>query len=106
MGIVGRTTDAVKVRGMFVVARQAEATIMSFAPIARFQIVVGRRENRDEVTLKLELREEAVDKAKLADDLSQKFQDTCRVKIDKIEFVTRGTIAENQPRIVDSRKWD
>jgi phenylacetate-CoA ligase len=106
MGIVGRTTDAVKVRGMFVVARQAEATIMSFAPVSRFQIVVGRRENRDEVTLKLELRGEAVDKAKLADDLNQKFQDTCRVKIDKIEFVSGGTIAENQPRIMDSRKWD
>jgi phenylacetate-CoA ligase len=106
MGIVGRTTDAVKVRGMFVVARQAEATIMSFAPVSRFQIVVGRQENRDEMTLKLELREEAVDKAKLADDLNQKFQDTCRVKLDKIEFVTGGTIAENQPKIVDSRKWD
>jgi hypothetical protein len=47
-----------------------------------------------------------VDKARLADELNQKFQDTCRVKLDKIEFVTKGTIAENQPKIVDSRKWD
>ena len=31
-GIVGRTGDAVKVRGMFVVARQAEQVIMSFEP--------------------------------------------------------------------------
>jgi phenylacetate-CoA ligase len=106
MGVVGRTADAVKVRGMFVVARQAEATIMSFAPVSRFQIVVGRRENRDEMTLKLEIGEEVVDKAKLADELNQKFQDTCRLKIDKVEFVTKGTITENQPKVVDSRKWD
>ena len=31
-GIVGRAGDAVKVRGMFIVARQAEQAIMGFEP--------------------------------------------------------------------------
>ena len=105
-GVVGRTADAIKVRGMFVVARQAEAVIAGFSAISRFQIVVGRRENRDELLLKLELKDGSVDRIKLADDLINKFQDTCRVKPDNFEFVAVGTIAENQPKIIDSRKWD
>ena len=39
-GIMGRTGDAVKVRGMFVVARQAEQVILGFEPVSRFQIIV------------------------------------------------------------------
>ncbi len=105
-GIVGRTTDAVKVRGMFVVARQAEAAIASFPSVVRFQLIIGRRENRDEMSLKAELKDEAVDKARLTEDLNKKFQDTCRLKLDHIEFVAAGTIADNQPRVVDARKWE
>jgi len=104
-GIVGRTGDAVKVRGMFIVARQAEAAILSLEPISRFQIVVGRREHRDEMTLKAELKDEAVDKGKLADDLNRRFQDACRLKIDSIEFVGKGTIPEEHQIIVDERSW-
>ena len=104
-GIVGRTGDAVKVRGMFIVARQAEAAILSLEPISRFQIVVGRREHRDEMTLKAELKDEAVDKEKLAEDLDRKFQDACRLKIDSIEFVGKGTIPEEHQIIVDERSW-
>jgi phenylacetate-CoA ligase len=104
-GIVGRTGDAVKVRGMFIVARQAEQVITSFEPVARFQLIVGRRQHRDEMTLKLELKDESVDKAKLTDELNRRFQDTCRVKIDKIEFAASGTILEKEQRIKDVRKW-
>jgi phenylacetate-CoA ligase len=105
-GIVGRTTDAVKVRGMFVVTRQAEAAITSFSAISGFQIVIGRRDNRDELNIKLELKDPSVDKTKLAEELAVKFQDNCRVKPDHIEFVVAGTITENQPKIVDTRKWE
>ena len=41
-GIVGRAGDAVKVRGMFIVAKQAEQAIMGFSQVARYQLVVGR----------------------------------------------------------------
>ncbi len=105
-GIVGRTGDAVKVRGMFIVARQAEQAIMGFGQAGRFRLTVGRRQHRDEMTLTLELKDAGADKTKLAADLNQKFQDTCRVKIDKIEFVDSGTIPEKQQGIVDERKWE
>ena len=105
-GIVGRAGDAVKVRGMFIVARQAEQAIMGFGQVARYQLVVGRRQHRDEMTLKLELKDSRADKAKLSIDINQKFQDICRIKIDKIEFVEPGNIPEKQQGITDERKWE
>ena len=105
-GIVGRASDAVKVRGMFVVAKQAEAAITSLAPVVAFQMVVGRREHRDDLTLKVELGDETVDKKQLSEALQKKFQEACRIKIDRIEFVARGAIPAEQPKIVDERTWE
>jgi len=105
-GIVGRTGDAVKVRGMFVVARQAEQAIMSFNEVSRYQLNVGRRQHRDEMTLIVELKDKDADKAKLTEGINKKFQDTCRIKLDKIEFVEAGSISEDKQGIVDERKWD
>jgi len=105
-GIVGRAGDAVKVRGMFVVAKQAEQAIMSFSQISRYQLLVGRRQHRDEMTLKVELKDKSADKAKLTEGINKKFQDTCRIKIDRIEFTESGSIPEDRQGIVDERKWE
>jgi phenylacetate-CoA ligase len=105
-GIVGRAGDAVKVRGMFIVAKQAEQAILGFGQVARYQLVVGRRQHRDEMTLNIELKESDVDKEKLTIDINKKFHDICRIKIDKIEFVSQGTISEKQQGIIDERKWE
>jgi len=103
-GIVGRAGDAVKVRGMFVVARQAEQAIMSSGQVEAYQLVVGRRAHRDEMTLRVQLKDAGADKEKLADELGKKFQDACRIKLDGIEFV--AAIGEGKPGIVDERKWE
>jgi phenylacetate-CoA ligase len=106
VAIVGRTGDATKIRGMFVVTKQAEEVFNSFEQISAFQIVVERKEQRDMMTFRIELKDEAVDKSQLADSLNNKFQDVCRVKADKIEFVARGTIPEEHKAIVDKRTWE
>lgn len=106
VAIVGRAADAVKVRGMFVVARQAEAAVMASPGVSGFQILVGRQENRDEMTLRVELAGETLDRTRLTEDLTRRFQDICRVKLDRVEFVAKGTIPAGQPKIVDQRKWD
>jgi phenylacetate-CoA ligase len=105
-GIVGRAGDAVKVRGMFIVAKQAEQAIMGFGKIAKYQLIVGRREHRDELILKAELKDGGADKAKLSLDINNKFQDICRIKIDKIEFVDSGTISDKEMGLKDERKWE
>ena len=105
-GIVGRSSDAVKVRGMFVVSRQAEGAVSSVAGVSRFQLVVGRRENRDEIVLSAELKDETVNRENLAEELNRRFQDVCRMRLDRVEFVSAGSIPEGQPRLIDSRKWE
>jgi phenylacetate-CoA ligase len=105
-GILGRTGDAVKVRGMFIVTRQAEEAIMSSGIISKFQLVVTRADNRDTLTLKVELKDIITDQQKLISDLNDRFQNTCRVKIDAFEFITPGTIPEKPQKIIDERKWD
>jgi phenylacetate-CoA ligase len=105
-GIVGRAGDAVKVRGMFIVAKQAEQAIMGFSEVAKYQLLVGRREHRDEMTLKVELKDNSIDKNRLAVDINNKFQDICRIKIDKIEFVVPYIITDKTQGIKDERKWE
>ena len=103
--ILGRTGDAVKVRGMFIVAKQAEQVFAGFSQISRFQIAVGRKAERDELMLKVELKDEAGDKSQLANELNNKFQDVCRVRADKVEFVPKGTIPQEHKTIADDRVW-
>jgi phenylacetate-CoA ligase len=106
VAIVGRAGDATKIRGMFVVTKQAEQIFNNFEQIATFQIVVGRKEQRDSMVFKIELKDNNVDKNLLADSLNNKFQDVCRVKADSIDFVAKGTIPAEHKTIVDERTWD
>jgi len=105
-GIVGRAGDAVKVRGMFIVAKQAEQAILGSGEIARYQLIVGRREHRDELILKAELKKIGADKARLSADINNKFHDICRIKIDNIEFVAPGMIPNKEQGLKDERKWE
>ncbi|MCD6599220.1 MAG: AMP-binding protein [Dehalococcoidia bacterium] len=105
IAIVGRTSDAVKVRGMFIVAKQAEQAILDSKSISKFQIVIRRKGQRDEMILKIELGHEAINKEQLTSDLNERFQNMCRVKIDRIEFVGRGNIPEEHQQIIDERTW-
>jgi phenylacetate-coenzyme A ligase PaaK-like adenylate-forming protein len=93
---------------MFVVARQAESVCLSFDQVSRFQIAVMRQQQRDVMALKIELKRAftEVERSKLSADLVQKFQDVCRIKPDLIDFVTPGTIAQEEPKIVDQRTWE
>jgi phenylacetate-CoA ligase len=105
-GIVGRAGDAVKVRGMFIVATQARDAILDTRKVARYRLVVGREQHRDSLTLRIELNDPADDTPRFKDDLNTRFQGYCRIKIDAIEVVAPGTIAEDAQGIQDVRKWD
>lgn len=104
-GIVGRAGEEVKVRGMFIHPTQVREVMGKFDQISNFQVVIRRQEQRDEMTINLELRDETSDKQKLIDDLAKAFQDVCRVRADKIQFVARGTIPRERKIILDERTW-
>jgi len=74
--------------------------------VGRFQLIVGRRENRDEIVLKAELKDDVADKANIAEELNRRFQDACRLRLDNIEFVVAGAIPDSGTKVVDARKWE
>jgi phenylacetate-CoA ligase len=104
-GIVGRVGQEVKVRGMFIHPRQVEEVMAKFETISRFQAVVTRKGERDELTLNIELKGERVDQRKLTEDLSKVFQDLCRVRADCIQFVAQNTIPKERKAVLDERRW-
>lgn len=103
--ILGRVGDAVMTRGMLVHPRQISDVVSRFPEISRYQAVVSRPTVRDELTLKIELANENADTSRLTSAVKETFSEICRVKVDLVEFVPRGTIPEDAKGIVDERVY-
>jgi phenylacetate-CoA ligase len=105
-GLLGRAGEAVKARGMFIHPGQVRQVMGEFSQSTNFQVKVRRQQQRDEIIMVLELKNEALDKEKITNDVAKTFQDICRLKLDKVEFVTKGTLPEERKVIIDERTWD
>ena len=103
--ILGRVGDTVKVRSVFVHPEQIDIVASRFPETSKCQLIVGRKGYRDEAILKVELKEKA-DKEKLIEGIKKEFQDICRVKVDRVDFVAPGVIPEEHKLIVDERTWE
>ncbi|MGB3905360.1 MAG: phenylacetate--CoA ligase family protein, partial [Anaerolineae bacterium] len=104
--LVGRVGDAVKVRGMFVHPNQLAFSLSQVPGIARAQAVVTRPENRDELSLRVVLADEAADHEQLTMVLGEAIRAACRVRADRIEFVAADAVAEDAKVILDERSWE
>ncbi len=104
--LVGRVGDAVKVRGMFVHPNQLGFALRQVPGIARAQTVITRPENRDQLTLRVVLSDEAADREALSRALDGAVQSACRVRVDRVEFITAAALDEDAPPILDERSWD
>jgi len=119
--IVGRIGEAVRVRGMFVHPKQTDEIMAKFSEIKRYQLVVNRPENRDEMVLVIELAGKAmapivlgtskaemslpIEREKLQDELDKAFRATCKVRFDRMEVVANGYLKDGDKHIVDRRKY-
>jgi len=103
--ITGRVGEAVRTRGMFIHPRQLDPAIAKCSEVYRCQAVVTRPGHRDELTLHVELKDENIDKDKLIQLLCKEVQEAVRIKVDKVEFVVRGTIADGSKSIIDKRVY-
>ncbi len=103
--IAGRVGEVVKVRGQFIQPKEVAQLIASLPGISNFQMVVSRTGHRDELTFKVELTGKTEDQAALCETLETKFQDVCRIKIDRVEPVPAGTIKDAK-KLLDTRTWD
>jgi len=105
MGVMGRVGESVKVRALYLTPGQVERVASRFPEISRFQVVISWVGYKDELTFKVELVDETIDRDKLSTELQAGFQDACRLRLGKINFVPRGTIPEEHKTIVDERSW-
>jgi phenylacetate-CoA ligase len=119
--ILGRSGEAVRVRGMFVHPKQTDEVMTKFPDIRRYQLVVTRPKDRDEMVLKIELTAKhaepfklgtikgeinmPVEREKLKSELDKAFRDVCKVRFDSLEVVESGLIPEGAKHIVDKRKY-
>lgn len=105
LGLFGRSGDAIKVRGMFLHPNQLQYAVMQFPQIKDIQAVITRPENRDLLTVNVELNEGASGEG-IAEGLSALAQQAVRLRIDAVNFVEGGAIDPSERKILDQREWD
>ena len=105
LGLFGRSGDAIKARGMFLHPNQLNAAATQFPEIKEIQAVITRTENRDVITVNIELSQGA-DGAGLAEKLSALAHSAARLRIDAVNIVEAGTIDPSARKILDERNWD
>src|SRR4030043_1753868 len=104
MGISGRVGEATKVRGMFIAPSQLRLISSRFGDI-KLQALVDRIDFKDYLTLKVEAEQEGTERIRLEREFENIFKEVCTVKIDKLEFIDKGTLSEKDGLIVDRRSW-
>jgi phenylacetate-CoA ligase len=57
--ILGRVDQATKVRGLFIHPGQVDEVASRYPEVANYQLVIKRREDKDEMILRIELKEES-----------------------------------------------
>jgi phenylacetate-CoA ligase len=102
LGISGRVGEATKVRGMFIAPSQLKLVASRFGEL-KLQAVVDRVDFKDHLAVRVEAGPE--DQAKLQSEFENVFREICTVKVDKLEFVGKGTFSEKDSLIVDRRTW-
>ncbi len=105
-GIMGRVGDSVKVRALYLTPAQVNTVAARFPAISRCQVIIGRKGYRDEMVFNIELADDTFNREQLSKELQSSFQDACRLRIDKINFVPAGTIPDGYKVIVDERSWE
>ncbi len=103
--ILGRVDQVTKVRGLFVHPSQIDEVASRYSQIARYQILITRKEDKDEMIFRIELREDAFSSQKLGQAIGQSIRDVMKIRGD-VQFVPKGTIPDGAKKIEDKRIWE
>ncbi len=102
--LVGRVGDAVKVRGMFVHPNQLRAAVAQAGTVAKFQAVIERVDNRDNLNIKVVLADAEADQKEVRSALNAAIRSVCRIKADAVLFVDE--LPEDAAPLSDERVWE
>jgi phenylacetate-CoA ligase len=103
--ILGRADQLTKVRGLFVHPGQVDEVVSRYPQIAKYQVVVKRKEDKDEMILDIELKEEISQSEKLKEEIEKSVRDVMKLRGD-VQFVPKGTIPDGAKKIEDQRTWE
>ena len=103
--ILGRVDQATKVRGLFVHPGQVDEVASRYPQIAKHQLVIKRKEDKDEMILRIEFKEEVLQPEKLKEEIEKTIRDVMKVRGD-VQLVPKGTIPEGAKKIEDQRTWE
>jgi phenylacetate-CoA ligase len=103
--ILGRVDQASKVRGLFIHPGQVDEVASKHPQIAKYRVVVTRREHKDEMAFQIELKEEISQPEKLREEVERSVRDVMKVRGD-VQFVPKGTIPDGAKKIDDQRTWE
>jgi phenylacetate-CoA ligase len=103
--ILGRVDQATKVRGLFIHPGQVDEVASKYEQIGRYQVVITRKEHKDEMTFRIELRGEVSDTKTLKQKMERSIRDVMKVRGD-VQFIPGGTIPDGAKKIEDHRTWE
>jgi phenylacetate-CoA ligase len=100
--ILGMVGEHIRVKGQFVHQRELDEAMSKVSGVAKYQMVLRLEEHRDKITLNLEV-EPGVDRKALSEAVTKSCQDVFKLRMDKIEFLAKGTLPEDYQKFVDTR---
>ena len=100
--ILGRTDQAVKIRGTFIHPWQTDEIMAHYPEVINYQVVLTREGDRDQLIFRVELSRE---EEGFALALERRIKDQLIVG-GRVEAVPRGGIPDFHGKIIDQRSWD
>jgi phenylacetate-CoA ligase len=103
--ILGRVDQVTKVRGLFVHPGQADEVASRHDQIEKVQVVVTRRDHKDEMTFRVELKEGVLRSETLRGEIEKSIRDVMKLR-SEVQFIPKGTIPAGAKKIEDQRTWE
>ncbi|MFC1999801.1 phenylacetate--CoA ligase family protein [Chloroflexota bacterium] len=100
--ILGMVGDHIRVKGMFVHLRELDEALSRFPQVSRYQMVLWLEGHRDRITLNIEADPDA-DEALLSEEINKVCQEVFKLRMDRIEFLVKGTLPDDYKRFEDTR---
>lgn len=101
-GIIGRTAEGVKVRGLFIYPHQLDDLVQRIPGAIRCQGEVTKRDFRDELELRVEMMADG-NRDEVRRQVADLARDVLRLRVN-VTLVSPGSL-HKQERLIDKRHW-